>query len=280
MKAVPFFVTLGLAALGALPLRPAQAQQPEPQTEPEAPPLRYLLGASVTNGPEYDGARSRDTRLRPLWAARLGRWRISTSGGSALLGFGQEHTGAGAGASTTLIDRKRLRLGVSLRIDSGRRSGDASTTRGLPDVKRTLRGRLYASYSLNPDWVLGASLSQDLLGRQGGLTASLDLGWRIYRSPTLEWTSGIGLSAGNATNLRSYFGIPESAAATVGKPAYEPGAGLKSLHAGMGFTRPLSKHWFVFGSAGVSQLLGPVADSPLVEKRSGSAASLGLAWRN
>jgi len=254
----------------------AQAQQQE--QEPESQPARYLLGASVMNKPEYEGATTRENKFRPLWAVQFGRWRLSTAGGSALLGFGRE--GAGPGASTMLIERRRLRLGLALRLDHGRNSGDASTTRGLPDVKRTLRGRIYANYSLAPDLNIGANLSQDLLGRQGGLTAGLDLGWRFYRSPTLEWTSGIGISAGDATNLRSYFGVPESAVAASGKPAYEPGGGLRDAHAGVGFTRPFAKHWFVFGSAGVSELLSPVADSPLVKKREGHYAAVGLAWRN
>ncbi|NCT85371.1 MAG: MipA/OmpV family protein [Comamonadaceae bacterium] len=264
-----------LLAAGAVVL-PAAAQQTE--QAPEDQPARYLLGVSVADRPEYDGASTRQTKIRPLWAVQWGRWRISTSGGSALLGFGRD--GAGAGASTLLIDRSRLRLGLSLRVDSGRSSGDASTTQGLPDVKRTLRARLYANYSLAPDWNLSANLSQDLLGRKGGLTAGVDLGWRFYRSATLEWAAGAGLSAGNAQNLRSYFGVPESAVASSGKPAYEPGGGLRDLHAGVSFTRSLSKHWFAFGGVGANQLLGPVADSPLVQQRNGSYANLGLAWRN
>lgn len=252
----------------------AQAQS----TEPEDQPVRYLLGASVSVKPEYDGAVRHETKLRPLWAVQLGRWRLSTSGGSALLGFGRE--GAGPGASTQLVETGKLRLGLALRVDSGRTSGDASTTRGLPDVKRTLRARLYANYSLAPDWNLGASLSQDLLGRKGGLTAGVDLGWRFYRSETLEWTTGAGISAGDAQNLRTYFGVPESAVAASGKPAYEPGAGLRDAHVGVGFTRSVAKHWFVFGSVGANRLLGPAADSPLVQKRNGTYAALGLAWRN
>ncbi|MBI3350297.1 MAG: MipA/OmpV family protein [Burkholderiales bacterium] len=264
-----------LLATGAAAL-PTHAQQAE--QEPESQPARYLLGASVASRPEYDGASTRQTKLKPLWAVQWGRWRISTSGGSALLGFGRE--GGGAGASTLLIDSSKLRLGVALRVDSGRNSGDSSTTQGLPDVKRTLRARLYANYSFAPDWNLGANLSQDLLGRKGGLTAGVDLGWRFYRSPTLEWASGVGLSAGDAQNLRSYFGVPESAVAASGKPAYTPGAGLRDLHAGVSFTRPLSKHWFVFGGTGASHLLGPAADSPLIQQRNGTYANLGLAWRN
>ncbi|KQW43672.1 hypothetical protein ASD88_16660 [Pelomonas sp. Root662] len=256
----------------------ADAESTTPRSNDESPPARYLLGVSIASGPEYEGARTRETKLRPVWAAKLGRIRITTGGGSALLGFGRE--GAGAGASTQLIDTERLRLGISARIDGGRDSDDASTTRGLPDVRRTLRARLYANYSLTQDWNVGASASQDVLGRRGGLTLSLDTGWRFYRSATTEWTTGIGVSAANGQNMRSYFGVPASASATIGKPAYEPGAGLRDVHAGINFKHALSKHWFVFGGAGASRLLGPAADSPLVEKPGGSSASVGLAWRN
>jgi outer membrane scaffolding protein for murein synthesis (MipA/OmpV family) len=263
-------ITVLAAAAGA----PAQAQR-QPVEDPTA---RYLLGGAVASQPEYDGASRRETKFKPLWALKFGRVRISTSGAGGLLGFGQEE--AAGGASTQLIDTDRLRAGIALRVDSGRSSGDASTTRGLPDVKRTLRARLYANYSYTKDFNLGVTLSQDLLGRKGGMTVSADLGWRIYRSETLQWTSGIGISAANAQNLRSYFGVPESAVEASGKPAYEPGSGLRDLHMGVGFIRPITKHWLVYGSAGASRLLGPAADSPLVERRTGTSASVGLAWRN
>ncbi|MGM9480165.1 MipA/OmpV family protein [Roseateles sp. NT4] len=252
----------------------AQAQQPEV----ESPSARYLLGAAVVSQPEYDGASKRETKLKPLWAFKLGRVRFSTSGAGSLLGFGQED--AAGGASTQFVDTDRLRVGVSLRMDSGRSSDDASTTRGLPDVRRTLRARFYTNYSITKDFNVSANLSQDLLGRKGGMTLGADLGWRFYRSQTLEWTAGAGISAANGQNLRSYFGVPESAVAASGKPAYEPGSGLRDVHMGVGFIRPITKHWIAYGNAGASRLLGPVADSPLVEKRTGTSAGIGVAWRN
>ena len=274
MKSV-LLVWLGACvAAAAYPSARAQGQASEDIEQP----ARYLLGLSMASGPEYEGARTRETRFRPVWAAKIGRVRITTGGGSALLGFGRE--AAGAGASAQLIDTDRLRLGISARIDGGRDSDDAGTTRGLPDVRRTLRARLYANYSLTKDWNVGASASQDVLGRRGGLTLSVDTGWRFYRSETTEWTTGIGVSAANGLNMRSYFGVPESASAASGKPAYEPGAGLRDVHFGVNVKHALSKHWFVFGGAGASRLLGPAADSPLVERPGGSSASIGLAWRN
>ncbi|MDR7271990.1 outer membrane scaffolding protein for murein synthesis (MipA/OmpV family) [Pelomonas saccharophila] len=270
MKTVPTTIFIALC-LGATAARAEEDSS-------ESQPTRYLLGLSVANGPEYEGARQRETKLKPVWAAKIGRIRITTAGGSALLGFGRD--GAGAGASTQLIETDRWRLGVSASMDGGRDSDDASTTRGLPDVRRTLRAKLYVNYSLTQDWNLGASASQDVLGHKGGLTASLDLGWRFYRSDTTEWTTGVGVSAANAQNMRSYFGVPASASAASGKPAYEPGAGLRDAHFGINFKHALSKHWFVFGGAGANRLLGPAADSPLVEKPGGHSAAIGLAWRN
>lgn len=267
-------VTVLLPVIACLAAASVRAEE----REQEDPPSRYLLGLSVANSPEYEGARQRETKLRPVWAAKFGRIRITTAGGSSLLGFGRE--GAGAGASTQLIDTDRWRLGLSASVDGGRDSDDASTTRGLPDVKRTLRAKLYVNYTLARDWNLGASASQDVLGRKGGLTTSLDLGWRFYRSATTEWTTGAGITAANGVFMRSYFGVPASASAASGKPAYEPGAGLKDVHYGLNFKHAMSKHWFVFGGAGVSRLLGPAADSPLVEKHGGHGASIGLAWRN
>lgn len=270
---------VALAAVALAAALPCWAESTTPRDDPpESPPARYLLGVSLATGPEYEGARARETKLKPVWAAKLGRIRITTGGGSALLGFGRD--GAGAGASTQLIDTDRWRLGISASVDGGRDSDDASTTRGLPNVRRTLRARLYANYSLTKDWNVGASASQDVLGRQGGLTISLDTGWRFYRSETTEWTTGLGIAAANRQNMRSYFGVPVSAVASSGKPAYEPGAGLRDMHAGINFKHALSKHWFVFGGAGASRQLGPAADSPLVEKRSGSGAAIGVAWRN
>jgi len=270
MRTIP--PAFAAAVLASCATASAQAAQ-DPDDD-----VRYLLGAAVSFSPEYDGASRYKARLRPVWAVRFGRIRIASGGGSALLGFGR--TSAGDGASAQLVESERWRLGLSLRVDSGRDSGDADTTRGLPDVKRTLRAKLYANYALTPDWNLGASLSQDVLGRQGGLVGSVDLGWRFYRSESTEWTTGVGVSAGNAQNLRSYFGVPASAVAASGKPAYEPGAGLRDVSVGVGFKHTFDKHWFVFGSVGASRLLGPAADSPLVQKPGSQMAAIGLAWRN
>ncbi|MDY0747483.1 MipA/OmpV family protein [Paucibacter sp. R3-3] len=268
--------TACLAATSVLSLMSSPAMA-EDEQEP-APKFRYLAAARLQYQPEYAGAQRYEFKLRPVWALQWGRWRISTSGGNGLLGFGGEVRGDGA--STELVRSDRLKLGLSFRVDSGRSSGDASTTAGLPDVRRTLRGRVYAGYALTPDWQLSGSLSQDLLGRHGGLTAGLDLSWRLKRTADFEWTAGGGISAGDATNMRSYFGVTPEGSTATGLPVYTPSAGLRDAHAGTGWTWQLSPRWIAFGSAGVAQQMGPAADSPLTQRRFGGSLAVGLAYRN
>lgn len=269
-----------LIATGAAGVKEARAEDgaTAPEQAPAATPFRYVLGAAVSSHPDGVGSREYKTSPSLLWAIRWGRWRISSGGASALFGFGREV--AGSGASTELIDSKLWRVGVSLRIDSGRKSSDAGTTTGLPDIRRTLRGRLFSSYALSPDWQLSGSLSQDLLGRDGGLLAGMDLGWRLRRSESTEWTAGVGIAAADARQMRSYFGVTPEASLSSGLMPFTPSAGLSDVHAGIGFTHALSRRWVAFGSAGVSRLIGPAARSPLTQSPTGGQVGLGLAYRN
>lgn len=245
--------------------------------------LRYLLGASLSYSPSYPGARSMETSLKPMWAARWGKWRLSSSGGAGLMGFGVESIGPGSGASRDLFRSDTLRLGLTLRLDNGRRSSDAAYTEGLPDIGRTLRLRLYASKTLAPQWQLSAAWSQDALGRQGGAIWNADLAHRLYRSANGagELMAGVGLSGGDGRYLLSYYGVPpDSAAAQRLGRSFVPGAGFSEANLGLSYTRALSPHWVLNSSVGWSHLLGPAAASPLTERLSNFSMGFSLGWRN
>lgn len=266
-------LTFLLASLAAMPAVAASA------TDQPAPPpgWTYVLGASVSSSPEYPGADHHKSSLKPIWALQYGRWRFSTSGAGQVMGFGEDVQGPGA--STELIRSSALRLGVALRVDSGRKSSESIRLQGLPDVKRTLRARMYGSYALAPEWLVSAAWSQDLLRRGGGGVMNLDLGYRLRQTRRTEWTAGGGITAGTARNQQSYFGVTPEGSLSSGLPAFAPGAGLRDVHAGIGFTHALSSRWILFGSAGVSRLLADPAQSPLVHQRNGSSVGLGLAYR-
>lgn len=243
--------------------------------------LRYLVGAAVRHGPEYWGAERDSSSAKLMWALRWGRWRLSTSGASGLMAFGSDAVGPGPGASRELISGEHFKLGFGLRLDQGRDSAEAASTAGLPDVRRTLRGRLYASYAPAADWQIGAALNQDLLGRGGGGVVSAELSHALYRSRYGELTAGLGLSAADGTHMRSYFGVPAGspAAQRLGRD-YEPGAGLRDAGLGLKYTRAYAQRWVGYMTVGVSRLLGPAADSPLNQRTVAGNWSIGLAYRN
>jgi len=239
---------------------------------------RYVLGATVTSSAEYPGSDQRATKLRPLWAFQYGRWRLSSSRASAVLGFATD--AAGPGASAELVATKNWHLGAAFRFDSGRKASDSPYLNGLPDVARTLRGRIYTSYDINKQWSIGGNVSQDLLGRGGGALASIDLGYRRWITPRIEWTNGIGATLADSRNMSTYFGISDEQAVKSGLRPFTANAGVRDVHFGTGLTTALSPHWIAFGNLGWSRLMGDAADSPLTRRASGASASLGIAYRN
>ncbi len=243
---------------------------------PDAPRARWLVGATLSANPEYAGAERSSLKLVPIWAWRWGRYTLSSSRGSGLLAFGTDV--AGPGASAELVKTARLKLGVSLRIDSGRKASDSAVLAGLPDVRSSLRGRLAAVYQLGKQWNVAANLSQDLLGRGGGMAAGLDLGWQRRWQPQTEWSAGVGIGLANGQRMQAFFGVPTSAS-TATRPTYQADGGAQDVHAGMGWVHAVDRRWIVFGNLGVSRLLGDAAASPLTRRAASVGAAAGLAWR-
>lgn len=239
---------------------------------------RFVLGVTSISSAAYPGSDQSKVKLRPLWAYQYGRWRISSSRASAVLGFATD--APGPGASTELIGTKDWHLGAAFRLDSGRKASDSPYLHGLPDVRRTLRGRIYTSYAIDKQWSIGGNVSQDLLGRDGGALVSIDLGHRRWLTPQLEWTSALGATLANRRHMTTYFGISDEQALQSGLRPFAPGAGLRDVHLGTGLTTALTPHWIAFGNLGVSRLLGGAADSPLTRRANGFSASLGIAYRN
>ncbi len=275
-RTAPAFAAATAAAAAAALLPAGVHAQTADAADPTEPQSKYVLGASLSVAPEYPGASRQTTKLRPLWAYQYGRWRISTSRASSVLGFASD--AAGPGASAELVSGPNWRVGAALRFDSGRSSSDSPDLEGMPDVKRTLRGRLYASYRLAPQWSLGGSLSQDLIGRRGGLIASLDLGHSVRLGPRTEISSGAGISFGSAQYMNTYFGVPDSAARP-DRPAFAPGAGARDVHLGVGVMTALAPRWIAFANVGASRLLQDAAASPLTRNANGASVSFGLAYR-
>lgn len=242
-------------------------------------PFTWVVGMAVNNSASYQGSDRRSTGAKPMLGVNVGRYTLSTGGGGSLLNFDLLRKES-AGFSARLVDNEQWRLGAGLSLGGGRDSGDDPMLQGLPEVRRSLRGRLTLLYRFDEALHLRSVLSTDLLGRGGGSTweNSLNYGLRVAERSVL--TLGVGLTLADATFMRSYLGVPASAAGvTTALPAYRPGAGLHSLHAGVELKTALTRHWLGVAGLGYSSLQGDARRSPLALEPSGYSVSLGLAYR-
>lgn len=268
-----------VALLLAFPLvSMAQLRLPHPAPDSHSSGFTWSLGASVINGPSYAGSAERSTGVRPVVGLEIGRFTLSSGGGGSLLDFDLDARDSGLTARLFQLDNFRLSGG--LRLDGGRKGADDPILRGLPDVERTLRGRLSAIYDFNKQASLRSTLSQDLLDKQGGATLQTSARYEFLISQRTEIGLAAGFTLADSTYMRSYMGVPTSAAGvTTALPAYRPGAGMHSTHLGLEVKTLVSDRWVLFGGVGYQQLRGDARRSPLAVKPDSYNVSIGLAYR-
>ncbi len=230
----------------------------------------YLVGASLAMGDAHFLGGDARLTLRPLFAFRLGKVRVASGRAGALLALGRAPVDAGVSAA--LISGEKWTLSTSLRHDDGRSEvgGVAGT-----DLSGTLRGRVTVGYAVSDRWALGASASQDLLGRGGGLSGGVQVRYRYPLSGTTFWEASLGASGGNRTHMQGRYGVDAIGSNT----PYALSAGWDGVQLGWGITSALDAHWVAFASANVSGLTGAAAQSSLVQRQSSYVFTWGLVYR-
>jgi outer membrane scaffolding protein for murein synthesis (MipA/OmpV family) len=253
----------------------AAASASAPSRLSAQPTWEGALGVLFQYGPSYQGSESSRLRLRPGLFLRYGRYSVTTTGGFVT----RRNEEVQRGLSADLIDREKLRVSLSLRVDGGRDDGDDPMLHGLGRIRATVRGRLQAVKDFGAGWKLSAALSPDLLGRQGGALADVGLGYEWPLTPALRANAGITLTAASQRYMQSYFGVTPEQSQRSGHPVYTPSAGLRDIGWGVGLRADLGPRWLGFLNAGATQLAGPTLDSPLTRRHDTWRIGGGIAWR-
>lgn len=253
---------------------------PAVATEAPRPDWEAAFGLILGYQPEYAGSDRQSWRLRPAFLLRWGRFAISSGSGMVT----RSNRDVARGLSYALVDSRRWRASLGLRVDQGRSEGDSDRLRGMGDVDATVRARLYARYQVTPELNLNASWNPDILGRGGGAVGDLEVAWERERvwwdgAPPLRLGLGGGVSFANGQYMRSQYGVNTAQSEASGYPVFEPGSGLQDIHAGIVLRGEFMSGWGMQMGLGVSRLLGPAADSPLTRKPMGWGVNAGLMRR-
>lgn len=233
------------------------------------------IGMTVGYGPAYIGSNDYNVGLKPALYLRYGRFSLSTGAGFTTRRADQVLRGLGV----DLWSAERLRVSLAARLDSGRSESSSPALAGMGDVDGTLRARLSALWKLDEGWQWGAALSVDALGRGQGTLGELSFARERPLNQDTVWIWGGSLTVGDATYMRSYYGVSATQAANTGYAPYWPSAGLRDLALSIGLRSELAPDWVGYVNTGLSQSLGPLLDSPLVKQPLGWGINAGLAWR-
>jgi outer membrane protein len=252
------------------PLPPAGEPSPPPPTKWEG-----ALGLSMSMSPEYQGASRYNVSARPAFFIRYGRFVISSGGGFVT----RRRDDVFRGLGMDVVQRDRLRLNVSLRLDHGRRSSSSDALVGIQDVRRTVRVRSSATWQLDHGWKLAASWNADLLGRGGGHVVDLGIGHDRRLSPRTTWSVGGGLVWADRRNTQSYYGVTPEESQASGYPVYMPGSGLRGASLNTGWRMEIDPEWTAYWGGSIGKLLGPAVDSPFTGSTRGWSLNGGLARR-
>ena len=287
LNASPWFL-VSLACLTTLACQPVWAQDmlappdlPVPVVPvvqmPAAPatPWEGALGANLSFRPEYPGSDKRITKISPALFLRYGRFTITNASGFVTRRADDVVRGLGL----DMLQTDRLRVNLALRFDAGRSEGTSDALKGLGDIKPTVRARMTGGWRGDGGLRLGATWSVDAFGRGGGNFGDVSAGRDTRLGPTTTAGVGVALSLAGDRYMQTYYGVNEAQAARSGYPAYTPGAGLRDVTLSANMRTDLGADWLMLGGASVSRLLGPAANSPLTQSRSGWGISVGLARR-
>jgi outer membrane protein len=228
------------------------------------------LGAGVANLPEYAGSDDTKTRALPLVSVRYGRFFIGGVPGAG--------TPAGLGAYLHESNRWSLGIAVSGDVTKPREESDDPHLRGLGDIDSTVRGGVFASYTLNWFTLRGSVLS-DIGGNDQGTLVSLDAEARYSPSDRLTFSAGPGLTWANEEYTQTFFGVDVEQAANSGFAEYTPEAGIALVRLSFGANYRLTSHWNLGARLSAARLDGDAGDSAVVEDKNQNTYALFVTYR-
>lgn len=176
-------------------------------------------------------------------------------------------------------------LDVGLAGSFGSAASDNDARRGMPDIGLLVEAGPRLKWNL-----------EGVLGKGFGATIPLRAVFDVSNGfehrgftlePTLRWGTRVGrwglgtnvsLLFGNRRLADTFYGVaPVFATAT--RPAYQARGGLIATRLGVNGVRRVGEDWGVFSYVRYDSVRGAANDgSPLVDRRGGFSAGVGLAW--
>ena len=229
----------------------------------------FVVGAGVINLPRYAGSRFDYTRALP--AVSIGNDRYF---------FGGAPGGGGgpAGLGVYLVRTEHWAVGLDVGGDfrKPRRASDDPILHGWGDIPGTVRGGMFASYSI--EWLsIRGSVSD--AGHHEGVMASLGAEAHFHPTPRLMLSFGPKVTWTNEQYAMTFFGIDAAQSQIAGIAPYRARAGVNMVGGEAGARYALTRNWSIGTSVSYGQLQGDAANSPVTTDKTQRVISAFVLYR-
>jgi outer membrane protein len=222
-------------------------------SDPFSDQWKVQLGAGAINGPRYPGSRDDSTHGVPIVSISYDRYFLGAVPGGG---------GAPAGLGAYLVRTEHWAVGLD--VGGGgrkpRRASDDPILRGWGDIPGTVRGGMFASYTI--DW-LSVHGSVSGAGHHEGVLASLGIEAKYHATQRLTLSVGPEVTWANNQYQMTFFGIDAAQSEIAGIAPYRARSGINSLGASASASYILTKHWLLAAHVSYGRLQGDAADSPV-----------------
>jgi len=263
--------TAAQAILAATFLALSPRVQAQSVSQEPAYGLGGRIGLGVATVPTYEGSPNRRTLAGPDLTLS---YRIRDGG---TVEFGQR------GLVWNAVEAGSFRFALVAQFDPGRKDRDTSTLNPTPGDRR-LAGMGNVQSSIEAGVGIGYGplmmVARQSLSERGAKGAQVDMTVEMPCSVSdrLGLRLALGATWAHRDYMQTYFGVTAAQAQATSFSVYTPGSGCRKVEASVGAEYALASSWKLQASAGLTRLGDVAAASPLVGRRNGASAALGVAY--
>lgn len=214
----------------------------------------YLkVGGAGFSAPNFDGDDSNEFFFSPLIS--LGK-----------AGDDPRFSSRNDNISLGLIDTGAFRAGPVGKLVIGRDDDDSSDLAGLDPVDYGLEVGAFAEF-YPTDWLrVRGEVRRGFIAHEG-VVADINVDAFTDITPEVRVSGGPRVSFASADYFDAFYGVDAAEAAATGLSPYSPGGGIESVGVGGAIDWKTTEKLTTSLFGEYSRLLGPAADSSLVEER-------------
>ena len=229
------------------------------------------LGGGVDVAPRYSGSdKSRVGAAQVVDYAMANGFFISTTRG---VGYGNNIGNLDYSAAVSYRTGRKDKDVSSDSISSG-----SDYLRGMGDIKGSAIVVPGLGYKVT-DWLhLQLQAEVPVSERDNGEVVHFGISSPLYTSPNNAVTLALTSSWGSDKYMQTYYGVSAAQSSASGFTRHDAGAGIYAYSLNLDWTHRLTSRWSVLAAAGVTQLAGDAADSPIVQRKTSPTGSLKVTY--